>query len=294
MKKCSKCGAENKDDSSACFNCFAALDDAKSAGASSTPAEPRRVAQPQSAQPVDPADDESTGEPQPLGGEEEGPVSTVGQPLNAGAQGPSPYGPPRTPRLEGISREPVKKSGVGSAIAVLVVLIVLAAGAFAAWKYIILPRGPVMAVRTFINASSSNDMEAMKNSLSEGSQAMFQMAAAMGGAGRMNMMGGSGEKMEEGKQFTLKLGSMESKSAKVLLKPGPEAAGEFNSTSLPETFKDGLPIVVVKEDKGWKVDLMGTAAAMAGPMMQEMMKRGGGKMPGMGGMPGGPGMPPGR
>lgn len=211
-------------------------------------------------------------------------MSAVGQPLNAQSRGPQTERP-RNRRVSEVSdtKPRGESGGVGAGVRLAIFLIILAGAGFALWKFYLLPRAPVAAVRTFIKASGSGDMEAVKSTLCRNSLAMLQMGQAMqkGAVGSFDMFQINGRPFEERKQYSLKLASLESSTAKVIIKPGPEPMDGFRAEDLPPGMQDGLSIVVVKEEKQWKVDLMATFTSMIGPAMQELMKQG----PGIPGKP---------
>ncbi len=286
MIKCPKCGTDNSPDSQQCNKCQTALTASgpqpyrpSVAGPGITSAYRPAVAGPGIADQVI-----RSGGPLAGGGESdadtEGPVSVVGQPLGGyqnqqgGYQGPPPgaYGGPQTdpygvvkapPKLryqEKPDLAPVKSRFWASMLGSLLMLaIILGGGAFAFWKYIYLPKGPITTMRSFVQASSTNDINGMQQCLSQKSQII--MAAAITQAQRygkpfsIDFFRAQNQGFEEGKEYVLKCESVDQTTAKVLVQPGPAPIDSFKDEDLPLKLKNGIPVTLVKEGEQWKVDL---------------------------------------
>lgn len=309
MKKCPKCGANNRDDSAACSKCFAPLEGAQAGGQSAatrqaaTPAQPRQPAQPQpDAQPQNggPAAGYNAQAGGPLLDPEEPaePVSAAGEPLGAEQQpptpaytpAPGPYPPPTRghslrrgefPRLQPVRRS----SPARTALIAVLVIAVLGGGGFAAWKFLLHKGDPVATVRELIRASAANDTEAVKKCLSAASQSGLGAASMFMPLGS-NGKRGSEPKLVEGQDYTLELASKEESTAAVNIRLKPavwdklaQSAGQgpgaqFAQMLLPmikEAMKDGTPIGLVKEGRQWKVDNQQTEIAMK-PIMEKMQQ----------------------
>ena len=303
MKKCPKCGALNKPENSACYNCFTSLEGVSVSDAPVSPqvpsagAPPSSQGQPPSVQgPAIPSGNagytpRANG---PLGSHEESsePVSVVGQPLGGYREQQPVTNIPHVPvtrRGEYRHPEPIKQSNIGSTIAmVFLLLAILGGGGFTYWKFIYLPNTPVGVVRAFAKAADSGDTEAIKKYITESS---LSIPGFMEGFSKGFFLGqqSSDKKEVEGKDYLLEAGTVEDSKATVYIKPGPEASEQ--TKEMQKVFKEGIPIILIKEKKSWKIDLMQTGQAIMGPLMLEMQKQFGGKMPGgTGGMPG---LPPG-
>jgi len=315
MKKCPKCGADNSPDSSACYNCYASLDGVESTGEPATPEspaapeEPQPAAPPQAAHPPQPP----TAPPadilygQQFSGplveaEDHGePVSVVGQPLSGypgaqqgGAQPPS-YGPPTRPRYyrrgDFSKPRPPRPSNIGSVITTIVMLAILfGGGGFVIWKFFLLPKGPQNAARQFVVALTTNDVEGFSASVSASSQRIvdaFRMSPS--GVSSLNFFRSQNQGFEEGREYTLEVASVENTTAKVSVKPGPMPIQEFKEENLAALgVKDGFSLVVVKEGKEWKVDLMETLKGIGGPVADQVFGQIGGRSRTLPGAPAAP------
>lgn len=250
MKKCPKCGADNRLENLVCFNCSASLEGVSASDASVAP----RVSSVDT--PPTPA--------QPLG---DGEHKTAGR---------------------GVYH---RKSNISSIIAIVILfLVIFGGGGFAYWKLIYLPSTPVGVVSAYAKAVVSGDAEKIKKYIAESNLSMPDMEEGFTKGfsfGERN----SGKKVVEGKDFILAAGPVEGDKATVYFKPGPEASGKIEE--IHRIFKKGMPIILAKERKGWKIDVMKTFQEMMGPLMIEMNQQSGGNMPGGTRMPAAPGKAPG-
>jgi len=163
--------------------------------------------------------------------------------------------------------QPVREPGGGRSIGILVlVLILLAGGGYILWRYVLRPQGPLNAVRGFMRAAAAGDVDGAKKHLSRASLSLLQRAEAYGirlKASDLSPVRSGGRVFEEGKQYVLKLVQLRSTWARVNMKPGPTPVPGFDKDDVA-AFKDGcVPFIVVRDDRGWKVDLMASAAAAA-------------------------------
>ncbi len=287
MKECPKCGAQNKSDSQVCFNCFAPLDDSAAADTASQAKSTGSVAMPQTrpsptpAPPVGaPHPTPHSPTPSPLNSEDE-PIeqqTTVGQPYGGQSyQPPSPYGAgtpgsygnsSTAPRRGDFSRPaPLQQRGIGGTIAiVIIVLILLGGGGYASWHFVLEPRAAVNTVRGFLAAASANDPEAAISYLSESSRALPGVGR---GEGLSDFVASAGQAPVEGKDYTLKIDSIEGDRATVIIHSLME---ENEAPAKPEELVD-LPIVLVKEKSGWKIDLEKTMVELIKLMQQHTNMR---------------------
>lgn len=316
MKKCPKCGADNKPDSSACYNCFSSLTDIQPTATpgplNSQPLTGPEITQPmQTAQPVTPQPPipltgsggftpRSTG---PLTGppQSENQQTVVGQPLGGYqqqtpspyGQQPGPYGHPQQPyhrRGEFARPEPVKSSGAGTMIAVIVLILAVIGGGIFAYMNYFKPEDntPVGVVRAFIKASDAGNKEAMKKHMTKGSQDKMVPGAFDFDQMADNGSGSFGKQpliLKEGSDYTLrattngdtravvsimiqptgydKIAAEMSKKANI-----PAQAQQIAMDIIKRTFQSGVPIVAVIEDGKWKVDGAQTQQAM-----QELLQK---------------------
>jgi len=160
--------------------------------------------------------------------------------------------------------------------AALVVILVVAVAAVGGW-YFFLRATPEKTVRAFLQASDRRDINAMKSYLSAQSVRL------------LNQLGG---KMSPDKIFPPRTGKTPDyivgkatiqgdKATVPVTAPMPKEAARY----LAGKSQMDLPFVVIREEGRWKIDLIETAAAMAGAAIKEMM-RGMISQPGKGGLPG--------
>lgn len=300
MKKCPKCGADNKPDSSACYNCFSSLADVPSTGAVPGPLNPQPLNQHQNVPPVPPQQpinpislsgggyaprsggplnspppagppaDEQTVVGQPLGGQPQQP-----QPPSPYGTQPGPYSPqqPYPRRGEYRKPEPVKSSGSGAMIAVILLVIALiGGGGFAYWKFVAQKSGPKGTVRQFLAAAQKHDLEAMKSYLCKSTLANPYLTDKFyEGIDTALEKNNNKRKPVEGIDFTLIAGPNDDTTATVYVKD------KVWKSSTPEEFKEkGVPLILVKEDNKWKIDVTQTIQQMMGPIMRQLQQQGGG------------------
>lgn len=169
---------------------------------------------------------------------------------------------------------PIQKKSAPTGI--VIALIIILGGALAGWWFFLRPAGPEQVVRRFAEASNSGDYQKIKPFLSKSTVSMIES------------MPGAEQGLTRGLQMSHKMkGDKASAGVKIL---NTTYEGGDNGTAIVEAEpldKTGIPagmdpkqeIVLVREGKEWKVDLMATMQRM----MQKMFK---------GGMPGGFGRPP--
>ncbi|HOK53443.1 MAG TPA: hypothetical protein PKV43_03170 [Armatimonadota bacterium] len=154
------------------------------------------------------------------------------------------------------------------ALTFLVVAIIGGSG-FAYWKYIYLPQQPVIAVQSFISMVVEGDMAEARQYLTKDASKMFEFAKAIAGvdveAELKEIFSGGGEKsFRKGIEYELKLVEYKPERAQVNFKPGPKPAEAFREDNLPPNCKNGIPVIVVKQDGEWKIDLMQTYLVING------------------------------
>jgi len=279
MKKCPRCGVDNSLDSVQCSECSAPLQAAQQptayrpavAGPGAVNAYKPAVAGPNSA--GDSGMVRAGGGPLAGGDESSEVQSVVGQPLG-GYQGPAPGGyagpktdpygtvqaPPRMKYHDRVDDKPVKYSAIGSYIGpILTLIVVLAVGVFLYWKFVYLPKGPLDAMRVFVPSAHNNDVAALQSCITKDSMVVIANVEKAKRLGRSNInfdfFNSQNEGFEEGKQWVLKVKSLNETSAKILVKPGPAPNLGFSEESLPARFKEGYEFNLVKEGEAWKVDL---------------------------------------
>ncbi len=257
MKVCPSCGALNNADNKTCSTCSASLDNTQSQDL--------------------PSGEQTSGGYTPRAGPlvgpdlENGPVTQVGQPLggrqNQLPQGnyipPTPYGPSTYPRRgEYRKPEPVKTSNSGTMVSLIVLLILLIGGGLAYWRFYAVPQGPKKAVRAFIEAAAAGDNTAVKASLCRSSAALLELSERYSGSGNPITGLGHGQQFKEGQDYSLDLKKVEGSRAQVNVVP---TSAAISSGTVPSSLpKDGMPVIVVKENGKWKVDLMQTAFSIQG------------------------------
>jgi hypothetical protein len=266
MKKCPKCGADNRPDSSVCFSCFARIDGVQDGSSPIAPSVTAPVQPPYKPQPLNPS-----AIPQPP----TQPVDQFAQPVTP-PPAPYPqsslYGQPPYPRR---AEYPIayanKKSNVGIYMGIFVFLVILITGGiFSYWHYNVQPETPVGAVRIFIKATEKGDRQAATKCLSARSMQLPDFVQKMD-----KMMEPTSDDFElsEGAQYILESGPVTETSAVVYMKLPPAAAKKLDDSSAPSFMKNqaaelkrilmaGQPIYLIKEDKKWKIDLGPTVTAM--------------------------------
>ncbi|MEN6372695.1 MAG: hypothetical protein ABFD64_11865 [Armatimonadota bacterium] len=316
MKKCPKCGADNRPDSSACYNCFAPLANVQPT-VTPGPLNAQPLTGPEKTQPIQPVQPQQPmGGSTPLTGPLTGPLNgpptgqppqanqqtVVGQPLGGQRpQPPSPYGPQPGPygpppqqqyrrREEFIRPEPVKSSGPGAMIAVIILALAIIGGGIFAYMKSHKPEDntPAGVVRAFIRASDSGNKKAMRNCLTKGSQnnnaySSFDIIGSVINNSHVSF-GRTTEK--EGVDYALKVTSSSNTRAVVSFMFLPAGCKKIENeiykrdiSMTPETRKlvmdfidkilqAGIPMVTVLEDGKWKID-----EAQSEQATQEMMKK---------------------
>lgn len=289
MKKCPKCGAMNKPESSACYNCFASLEGVPVSDAPVSPQVPPAVpppVPPVQGQQIPGGNAGYAARPGgPLGGQEESsePVSVVGQPLGGyqGQQTPPPGGYAPHPGSHGTAGrgvyrhpEPIRKSSAGTTIAIVILLIaILGGGGFACWKFIYLPSTPVGVVKEAIKAAKKGG-DADRKYFTKDTSPDFDMDMSD------NKEIGLDRPLEEVKDYTVVLKSADKEKATVNLKMGSAVAktmGDKMSVMVPgiqmslrqeiarvaeDMIEEGLPIILEKEDGKWRISGGKTESAM--------------------------------
>jgi len=149
------------------------------------------------------------------------------------------------------------------------VLVIIGGGGFAYWKYIYLPQQPVIAVQSFISIVSEGDMAGARQYLTKDASKVFEFAKAIAGidveAEVKEIFSGGGEKsFRKGVEYDLKLVEYKPERAQVNFNPGPKPAEAFGEDDLPPNCKNGIPVIVVKQDGEWKIDLMQTYLVING------------------------------
>ncbi|MEN6372680.1 MAG: hypothetical protein ABFD64_11790 [Armatimonadota bacterium] len=168
--------------------------------------------------------------------------------------------------------EPVKSSGPGAIIAVVLILAIIG-GAFAYWKFVVQANAPINVVRKFMVAAKKSDVNEMNKYICASNKSLpgFEQNFASGYSRGMDLSGGNKESIE-GKQYVLVQGPIEGTTATVYIKPGPDS----NSGPVPAGFEKGLPLVLVKEEGKWKLDFIQTIQKMIGPgLMRQLQQQGG-------------------
>lgn len=222
VRKCPKCGAENKAANVTCSTCYASMEGG-SLAESQINDEP--IAAPQQSTP---------------GVERFTPIFN---------DAPSPA--------------PKKSAPIGTIVAIVVVL----GAAFAGWWLFMRPKGPEQVVLGFVEATNLGDYEKIKPFLSEGTINMIEG------------MPGAKEGLARGLRMNHSMKGENAKSAVKIIKTTYE--GDDNNKAIVEAESldkadqtSGMDpkqeIVLVREDKEWKIDLMGTMQRM----MQKMFKGG--------------------
>jgi hypothetical protein len=168
--------------------------------------------------------------------------------------------------------------------------ILFGGGGFVIWKFFLLPKGPQNAARQFVVALTTNDVEGFSASVSASSQRIvdaFRMSPS--GVSSLNFFRSQNQGFEEGREYTLEVASVENTTAKVSVKPGPMPIQEFKEENLAALgVKDGFSLVVVKEGKEWKVDLMETLKGIGGPVADQVFGQIGGRSRTLPGAPAAP------
>jgi hypothetical protein len=225
----------------------------------------------------------------PLGGGDDnsGEAQTVvGQPLGGGGgyQGPPPgaYGGPQTdiygtvnaaPKVryrELPDAKPVKNPWFSTIVVpLLMFLVVVGIGVFVYSKFILLPRGPMKAMRLFVPYSKGNDIASLQTIVDQKSLVYIYQCLKDRRYRRSNNLSfdffrSQYQGFDEGKQWKLKILSLDAKSAKILVMPGPEPIDEFREEYLPPNLKQGFPFTLVKEGVEWKVDLVSSIMELQG------------------------------
>jgi hypothetical protein len=197
--------------------------------------------------------------------------TVVGQPLGGfnksqslGGPQTDPYGtvkaPPKIKYQEKPDIKPVKSHLWANILGSIITLaVILGVGGFLYNKYILLPKGPKDAMENFVQAVTKNDIKALQDCTNEVSQATINLALKAQQQGRGNVsfdiFHSQGQGFEQGKEYRIKIESMDEKSAKVLVSPGPAPIDGFKDSDLPPSHKEGYRFNLVKEGEKWKVDL---------------------------------------
>jgi hypothetical protein len=268
MKKCPKCGAGNRPENAVCYKCNTSLEGVEITTLQATPPPNAGNGGMAFGQPLG----------APLGGDvgSDEPVSVVGQPLGVqqpgGAQSQSPYG--QTPNPYGQptrvkftrrheSATPLKASYVnfGAILYSLTVLaVVLGIGGFVTWKFYLLPNSVVKPVHDFFYGVQYNLPNNVTDTLAQNSKWAVPHAWNYLFLFQTQNMG-----FDEDHEFKLVFKSVDKDTATVNIIPGPDPGPTFKDETLPPEFKDGYPIILVKEADGWKIDLVQTFGKIKGP-----------------------------
>lgn len=169
--------------------------------------------------------------------------------------GPNDYGPPPLyAEPPGLSKRPVK-SGPGAGFIVFLVIVLAAAG-FAGWWFLMKPKTPEQVVTAFIAAGEKGDPAEIKLYLCAGSKDVMDRPDA-------GNMFKSGSKIKVG-ETTFEGDS----TAVVQITPD-------QSSSDPMMKELGtLPLVLVKEQGKWLIDLQESEKRMMAKIMPLLIKKG--------------------
>jgi hypothetical protein len=157
------------------------------------------------------------------------------------------------------------QSGSTKVVFILLLLVAICFGGFIYWRSACQRNTPLAMARITLNAVISGDEDAVKRHLTTASMETFDFGSISAfGEG----VGGSKE-FKENREYELKLASSNKNDAKVSLKLLPSGYNKVFKmlpASIPQnlqskakevikdTFKEGIPIALVKEDGEWKVD----------------------------------------
>ncbi|MCL6630978.1 MAG: hypothetical protein K6U00_15390 [Armatimonadetes bacterium] len=143
---------------------------------------------------------------------------------------------------------------------------------------------PVGAARLFIVAALSDDRMALMQTVTEESRTLLESSASTTKRGIFDFLEWD-IPPKEGVEYVLILLRLEGNDAQVNLRPKGIPSGPFADPRLPRQFKEmGVPILVTKRNRAWKVDLIRTSDMLARIIMEQ-------GQPGSVPPPGWPGMP---
>ena len=149
----------------------------------------------------------------------------------------------------------------------IVTALVLLSGSFIYTRYVIWRRDPINCVRRFIEAARANDTTELRRCISRSSRQLVG-SNFLGEHGLGFFL--QGKEFRIGKEYVLKITSTGGETVKVRLKPGPKPTANFSNAALPAGLKDGIPLIIVREDGCWKIDLLETNTMLAARMLEDL------------------------
>jgi|YNPNPStandDraft_1061719.scaffolds.fasta_scaffold00003_81 hypothetical protein len=251
VRVCPKCGAENRQDRASCSNCYATLAEVELPESNVAHSAPKTTK-------ASDATVQSEIRPRPI--TEPGLQPLAGVPLTGETPPPQPSGRTYSPPIGPSFARPTRESAAPRSMrpnwgAIILVIILIGGGAFAGWWFFLKPKDPAAVVQKMLNAAKAKDIEKAKECLSQSS---LNMIKSIPGGEKMFLQGpGSSQDAEI-------LGTTyEGDKAIVEIKPK-----EQRQNMPPELST--VDIVLVKEDKEWKVDFGETM----GRLMSKAFKSG--------------------
>jgi hypothetical protein len=178
--------------------------------------------------------------------------------------------------MENTRTHETRRSKTPGRLLICLFLIVAIAGGFTIYKYLTRPH-PEVAVRQLAEAVKSGDEDAVKSNLASGNLQLLQMFGASDklpevlDAVRENLIS---RQYVEGKEYVLEVASVKKDKAVVNFKAGPTLPDSKPARVL-RSLHDGIPFVVIKEGKDWKVDLVATYPSIVGPLQKQGISLGG-------------------
>jgi len=249
VKVCPKCGSENKETNESCSSCYASIVDVELVESTKEPivlppAPPPKPAQPRAAQAAPRSAQEPPGPPP-------GPAGHAG------------YTPAYSER-----RAPTRRRS--SAGLVVLVLILAAGGAVAAWWFFLRQPSPGEVLQRFFSACEARDTEKAKSFLSKSSLSIPGMAEGFSkGFSAARKTAQAHGKQEEAaiRVLATAYAGAESKTAIVTWEPR-------DKSDVPAGMDARFDWVLVKEEGGWKIDLLESSRRMMQKLFGEALKKG--------------------